>query len=247
MSPDVRITPIRQAQHLSCVLPRLPAEDYLESANIVARLNLVNMRHGRSQRVQVYGQALRGLLTLETDVDRQLKYADFIDIYGALGDAGQWQYRELYETEDEAMMRWRERVRNEGPQQDMQQGLQQGMLQGRLAGRQEGQRELLAELLVGRFGALDAVSDARLQDSDEEALRRWTRNLLSAQCLEAPACACQPSVPVAAYPDAEDQVEQAVRRTGFSRSGLVAAARVARMTGAMVVVRGVMAVSVVTV
>lgn len=98
MSPDVRITPIRQAQHLSCVLPRLPAEDHLESANIVARLNLVNMRHGRSQRVQVYGQALRGLLTLETDVDRQLKYADFIDIYGALGDAGQWQYRELYET-----------------------------------------------------------------------------------------------------------------------------------------------------
>lgn len=98
MSPDVRITPIRQAQHLSCVLPRLPAEDHLESANIVARLNLVNMRHGRSQRVQVYGQALRGLLTLETDVDRQLKYADFIDIYGALGDAEQWQYRELYET-----------------------------------------------------------------------------------------------------------------------------------------------------
>lgn len=56
------------------------------------------------------------------------------------------------------MMRWREGVRNEGPQQDMQQGLQQGMLQGRLAGRQEGQRELLAELLVGRFGALDALS-----------------------------------------------------------------------------------------
>lgn len=92
------------------------------------------------------------------------------------------------------MMRWSEGVRNEGPQQDMQQGLQQGMLQGRLAGRQEGQRELLAELLaellVGRFGALDATSDARLQGADEEALRRWTRNLLSAQCLEAPACAC---------------------------------------------------------
>lgn len=167
-----------------------------------AQLNLVNMRHGRNQRAQIYGQALRGLMTLETDVDRQLKYADFIDI----------------------------------------------------------------------FGALDAASEARLRGADEEAPRRWTRNLLSAQrledvfreqwglvgrrflastaatlpCREALACACQPSVPVAAYPDAEGQVEQAVRRTGFSRFGLIAAARVVRMTGAMVV-RGVMAVSVVTV
>ncbi|MFM8332259.1 MAG: hypothetical protein ACKN9T_11265 [Candidatus Methylumidiphilus sp.] len=37
-----------------CELARLPAAQYLESGNIVARLNLPNMRHTKSQRLAVY-------------------------------------------------------------------------------------------------------------------------------------------------------------------------------------------------
>ena len=36
----------------------------------------------------------------------------------------------------------------------------------------------------GRFGALDEAVQARLEQADEETLRRWGRNLLSAQSMD---------------------------------------------------------------
>ena len=42
-----------------------------------------DMRYAPEDRVDGYATAVRGLSTLEPDPERQLKYADFIDIYSA--------------------------------------------------------------------------------------------------------------------------------------------------------------------
>ena len=54
------------------------------SNNLVARVNLPNMRSPRNRKVEVYAEAIRGLLELERDSDKRAKYIQFIDIYAGL-------------------------------------------------------------------------------------------------------------------------------------------------------------------
>ena len=63
------------------------------------------------------------------------------------------RYGELYVTEDAQMMRWSERLLDQGEQRGVQKGL-------------------------------DEAVQARLEQADEETLRRWGRNLLSAQSMD---------------------------------------------------------------
>ena len=42
----------------------------------------------------------------------------------------------------------------------------------------------MADLLAERFGALDEAVQARLEQADEETLKRWGRNLLSARSMD---------------------------------------------------------------
>lgn len=51
----------------------MPYRRYRDSDNLVARLNLPNMRYEPAERVDVYAAAVRGLTTLEPDPERQLK------------------------------------------------------------------------------------------------------------------------------------------------------------------------------
>ncbi len=51
---------------------------------MVARLNLPNMNYAVESRVEVYAQAVHGLLSLEPSWEKQSKYIDFIDIYANL-------------------------------------------------------------------------------------------------------------------------------------------------------------------
>ena len=90
------------------------------------------------------------------------------------------RHGELYVTEDAQMMRWSERLLDQGEQRGVQKGLQQGLQQG----LRQGQLGLLAELLAERFGALDEAVQARLEQADEETLKRWGRNLLSARSMD---------------------------------------------------------------
>ena len=75
--------------YLDCELKQLPVEDYWDSDNLVARLNLPNMSWSDDQKLEVYARAVRGLMELEPDRERQLKYVDFIDIYSALDNSKQ--------------------------------------------------------------------------------------------------------------------------------------------------------------
>ena len=101
--PDRRSLDLRSDRHvylsftfISCELGGMPYRRYRDSTNIVARLNLPNMRYEPEERVDVYAAAVRGLSTLEPDPERQLKYVDYIDIYCALDDNERQRYERDY-------------------------------------------------------------------------------------------------------------------------------------------------------
>lgn len=166
--------------YLKCELAAVDATQYLDSPNLVARLNLPNMRWSLEQKVDIYGQALKGLLELESDPERQLKYLDFIDIYSDLDDTEMQDYQARYPQESTKMAGLTERLLNEGMQKGMQQGRQEGMQQG----MQKGELNVLLRLLTRRFGPLDSATKLRLQEASSEELERWADNILDAASLD---------------------------------------------------------------
>lgn len=182
--------------YLRCLLATTPAADHLHSDNLVARLNLPNMHWPVERKVEIYAQAIRGLLQLEPDPEKQLKYIDFIDIYTALDDNERRIYQDRYPQEDQGMTRLTERLLEQGMQQGLQQGMQQGLQQGmqkgmqqglqqgEQQGRQQGELVVLSRLLVRRFGPLTAEVEQRLQQAGTDELERWAENILDAPTLE---------------------------------------------------------------
>ncbi len=162
--------------YLACNLSELPWERYRDSDNLVARLNLPNMRYSPAEKVEVYAAAVRGLLTLEPDPERQLKYVDFIDIYTGLDDNERQQYRERYPNEVETMSSFAERFRQEGMQQGMQQGIQRGM--------QQAEKTVLLRQLRQKFGEVPLEARRRIEAADAETLLEWLDRVLSASRIE---------------------------------------------------------------
>ena len=142
------------------MLSSLQSENYWDSNNLVARLNLPNMRWAPEDKVRVYAQAIRGLLTLEPDPERQLKYIDFIDIYSTLDDNEMREYTERYPQESTAMATLSERLRHEG------------------------EVTILKRQLSRRFGELDEPTVMRLETASQEELEASAENLLDARSLE---------------------------------------------------------------
>ena len=160
----------------SCVLPDLRYEEYRESSNIVARLNLPNMRYSPEQRVDVYADAVRGLRQLEPEPEKLLKYMDFIDIYAHLDEDERIVYSLRYPEEDKFMSTFAERFRQEGKQEGMQQGMQQGMRQG--------EAQILLRQLSLKFGEIPADKKRLVESADIESLKRWSERILSATSLD---------------------------------------------------------------
>ena len=157
------------------VLAAEPARNHLQSANIVARLNLPNMAHAREERVEVYGRAMQGLLQLEPDWKRRQKYIDFIDIYAGLDETERAQWRVEFTEEAEEMTLLSERLREEGRQEVREQVRQEV--------RQEVHKEvekvrrplvaLLLQQLSRRFGDVPTAAVTRVESADAETLLRW--------------------------------------------------------------------------
>ena len=172
-------------RYLVCDLSTLPFEQYKESDNIVARLNLPNMKYVAQSRVEVYAQAVRGLLSLEPTWEKQSKYIDFIDIYTKLDHNELEQYRNQYPEEANRMTSFAERYREEGMQKGMQKGVQQGMQQGMQQGVQKGEVAVLLRLMERKFGHRLTEDDRRLVESaDAETLLKWSDKILSANSIE---------------------------------------------------------------
>jgi len=161
---------------LACDLKKIDSEDFLASPNLVARLNLPNMRYPRERRVEVYAHAVQGLFTLEQDPDKQLKYLDFIDIYAALDEHEIERYHRLYPEEVEKMSTFAERY--------IQQGIEKGVAQGVAQGVRQGEAEMLCLLLRRKFGELPPALEARIAAADATQLLTWSERLLVAERLD---------------------------------------------------------------
>ncbi len=158
----------------------MPAGRWLDSDNLVARVNLPNMRSPARDRVDVYARAVQGLLTLETDGARRAKYMEFIDIYAGLTDNEFRRYRRQHPQESSIVTGLIQRARAEGIERGMERGIERGMRQGRA----EGGRAVLERLLRQRFGGLSPEAAERLRRAPEAELETWADNLLDAGTLD---------------------------------------------------------------
>lgn len=175
--------------YLACDLKQLSAADYQNSDNIVARINLPNMRHSRQERLQLFLSAQLGLIRNETDPNKIRKYSDFIDYYADLTEQELIEYQQHYQTKEGDIMGmgkiWAE--------QGLQQGLEQGLEQGEQIGKKKECIALLTRLLRRKFGLqpeletvlqqlpdmeiekLEDLADALLDFSDINDLQVWLR------------------------------------------------------------------------
>ena len=174
-------------RYLFCYLKKLNAADYMESNNIVARLNLPNMHYAATSRLSIYAAAQKGLAILETNPRMQIKYADFIDAYAALSEEEMQQYQKSYVATDEVIMGLAQILRQEGLDQGIEQGLEQGLEQG----RQQECINLISRLLRRKLGihpevetiletltnlsleTLESMTDVLLDFNEVQDLKEW--------------------------------------------------------------------------
>ncbi|MYE82520.1 MAG: hypothetical protein F4X36_11920 [Gammaproteobacteria bacterium] len=103
---------------------RARAERWLDSDNVVARVNLPNMHVTGHDRVEVYARAVSGLLEQETDGAKRAKYLDFIDIYAGLTDNELRRYRRLHPEEGSIVTGFFQRAREEGRAEGIERGIE---------------------------------------------------------------------------------------------------------------------------
>ena len=72
------------------------------------------MRSPETRKVEVYAQAVRGLLALERDSGKRAKYLEFIDIYAGLTVNEFRRYQRQYPEESTTMAGVIQRARDEG-------------------------------------------------------------------------------------------------------------------------------------
>ena len=163
-------------RYIACDLGRIPVEQHLESRNLVARVNLPNLHYPPERRIEVFLKAQEGLVALEQNLDKQLKYIDFIEQYANLTEAEQAEYLSTYlpnSDYQEAIMGPLQRAREEGIQLGIKQGIRQQLLAG---------IELGLELKFGVAGLALLPEIQKLQDAD--VLHAIHEGLKIAQTLE---------------------------------------------------------------
>ncbi len=151
----------------------------MESDNIAARLNLPNMAFHPDQKIGVYASAQEGLVTLEQDINKRIKYTEFIDLYAGLDEAEVIRYREEYlpkSPQKEAIMGLIELGKKEGRKE--------GKKEGRKEGRKEAEVLMLNKLLTRRFGTIPVWAGDRLKQAEEKDLEIWIDRILDAGSVE---------------------------------------------------------------
>ena len=154
--------------YLACKLNAMPFERWQDRDNLVARLNLPNMQCTDEQKIEVYAQAIKGLLALEPDWDKRAQYIEFIDIYAGLTDNELRRFQQQYPEANDTMAGFVQRACDEGIEQ----------------GRVEGERAVLERLLQHRFGDLSPEIVARLTQASRSDLEAWAENVLDAGTLD---------------------------------------------------------------
>ena len=166
--------------YLQTKLDKIPASQFSESQNLIARLNLPNMQWSPSEKIDVYAKAIQGLLNLESDPEKRLKYIDFVNIYADFSEEEIRQYQARYEKEGKEMASFAERFRNEGKDLGIQQGLEQGLK----TGVQLGIVDSLNKLIHLKFGSIPAWAEEKISNATQTELDRWLEQILTAESLE---------------------------------------------------------------
>ena len=146
-------------RYLMCKLKSLPSARYYNSNNIVARLNLPNMAYSLEDRLEMYQAAQTGLARLETSLEKQRKYADFIDFYADLSEEEVKRYRARYLSKKGEIMGLVSVLKEEGRQEGMQQEAQ----------------DMLIEVLTERFGKVNGKLSEQIKRIDS---RERLKNML---------------------------------------------------------------------
>lgn len=156
-------------------LGRIPAEKHMDSDNIVARVNLPNMAYDQNKRLDVYARAQEGLVELEKDFNKRVKYTDFIDYYAKLSEDEFIRYNEEYlpkSLQKEEIMGFRQMV------------VEKAAKEAAIQARKEGKQEIFRLLLTDRFGSVPVWTEDRLKKADQKDIERWTRRILNAGSVE---------------------------------------------------------------
>lgn len=159
-------------RYIKCALKELDAAAYYQSDNIVARMNLPLMRYPRDQKIEVFHHAIQGLLTLESDPDKQAKYADWVDIYTQLDDNEINEYAKRYPEEENTMVGFAQRYREEG------------ISIGEARGEVKGEAQTLLKLVKLKFGECPDWVESKLNTADRAQLDQWVAGILTANTLE---------------------------------------------------------------
>ncbi|WP_133511472.1 hypothetical protein [Candidatus Thiosymbion oneisti] len=170
-----------------CELDTIAYERFRDSDNIVARLNLPNMRYAPGRKLDAYAQAVSGLANLEDDPKKQLKYIDFIDTYGDLDENERASYKREYPQEAKIMMSFSERFIEQGRQEarrEMEGFTERFIEQGRLEGKQEGEAMILMRLLQLKFGSVPEAVHRKIERADPQMLLAWSERVLTAAGIE---------------------------------------------------------------
>nr|VFJ87959.1 MAG: conserved hypothetical protein (putative transposase or invertase) [Candidatus Kentron sp. LFY]VFJ91374.1 MAG: conserved hypothetical protein (putative transposase or invertase) [Candidatus Kentron sp. LFY] len=151
---------------IACDLGEIPAVQHIESRNIVARINLPNMRHEPNQRVDICLRAQEGLAELEPDPNKRIKYIDFILQYANLNESEQARYEQRLQQSSyrEAIMGPIQQAIENSLQQGREEGIQQGIQQGEHKKAVEMARTLLGDgVAVGVISKASGLSEEEIQ------------------------------------------------------------------------------------
>ena len=142
------------------------------------------MRYVPDRKLAVYAAAVRGLVELEPDPEKKLKYLDFIDIYADLDDNERARYQREYPQEAATMGTFSERFLQQGLERGLEQGREQGLVQGEHIGVRKGEARVLLTLLRLKFGTVSEAVEARIDQADADTLLGWSGRVLSAGSIE---------------------------------------------------------------
>ncbi len=160
---------------IACDLGRIPAERYMTSTNIVARLNLPNMAFSHEHKIDVYAKAREGLVELESNPEKQIKYLEFIDLYANFDDADIIRYKEEYlpkSKHKEAIMGLTQML------------IEEGKKEGKKEGRKEATMITLNRLLTLRFKTIPEWAEELIKKAELQKLEQWIDRILYAKTIE---------------------------------------------------------------
>jgi len=130
------------------------------------------MHYQKHERLPIYFAAQLGLLTIESNPNKQRKYIDFIDFYANLSEAEMTEFRTNYLNKAGEMMGLAQILKQEG----LEEGVEKG--------RQEEASKLFLLLLKSKFGSINQQLQDKVRAANAELIESWTKQIFDATTAE---------------------------------------------------------------